>query len=70
MCYTERISCSKHANDYHRIHFRYSRYGQSVMVLFQDNGVAALILSERSPVLPALSAKDLPGGQTEVSNVH
>ena len=36
---------------------------------FQHNGVAAFKLSERSPLLPTLSAKDLPGGRTQVLNV-
>jgi len=38
--------------------------------LFQHDGAAAFKLSERSPVPPALSAKDLPGGQTQISNVR
>jgi len=36
---------------------------------FQHDGAAAFILSERLPVSPALSAKDLPGGQTQVLNL-
>jgi len=36
---------------------------------FQHDGAAAFKLSERSPLPPALSAKDLPGGQTEILNV-
>jgi hypothetical protein len=35
--------------------------------IFQHDGAAELILSQRSPVPPALSAKDLPGGRTQVS---
>jgi len=38
--------------------------------LFHHDGAAAFILSEKSPVPPALSAKDLPGGRTQVLNVH
>ena len=38
--------------------------------LFEHDGVAALTLSERSPLPPALSAKDLPGGRTQSLNVH
>jgi hypothetical protein len=38
--------------------------------LFQHDGAAAFKLSERSPLPPALSAKDLPGGQTQILNVH
>jgi len=38
--------------------------------LFQPDGAAAFKLSERSPVPPALSAKDLPGGRTKILNVH
>jgi len=37
--------------------------------LFQHDGVAAFILSQRSPLPPPLSAKDLPGGQTQILNV-
>jgi hypothetical protein len=37
---------------------------------FQHDGVAAYKVSEQSPMRPALSAKNLPGGQTEVLNVH
>jgi len=38
--------------------------------LLQHDGVAAFKLSERSPLPPALSAKDLPGGRTPISNVR
>jgi len=38
--------------------------------LFQHDGAAALILSERSPLPPALSAKNLPGGRTQILNVR
>jgi len=38
--------------------------------LFQHDGAAAFKLSERSPLPPPLSAKDLPGGQTEILNVR
>jgi len=34
------------------------------------DSAAAFKLSEKSPVPPALSAKDIPGGQTQVLNVH
>jgi len=37
---------------------------------FHHDGVAAFKLSEKSPVPPALSAKDLPGGHTQVLNVR
>jgi len=37
--------------------------------LFQPDGAAAFKWSEKSPVPPALSAKDLPGGWTHVLNV-
>jgi len=37
--------------------------------LFQHDGAAAFKLSERSPLPPALSAKDLPGGRTQILNV-
>jgi len=37
--------------------------------LFQHDGAAAFILSERSPLPPPLSAKDLPGGWTQILNV-
>ena len=36
----------------------------------QYDGAAAVILSERSRVPPALSAKDLPGGPTQVLNLR
>jgi len=38
--------------------------------LCQHDGAAAFKLSERSPLPPALSAKDLPGGRTQILNVH
>jgi len=37
--------------------------------LFQHDGAAAFKLSERSPLPPALSAKDLSGGRTQTWNV-
>jgi len=38
--------------------------------LFQHDGAAAFKLSERSPLPPAVSAKDLPGGRTQIMNVR
>jgi len=38
--------------------------------LFQHDGAAAFKLSERSPLPPALSAKDRPGGRTQILNVR
>jgi hypothetical protein len=38
--------------------------------LFQHDGAAAFVLSERSPLPPALSAKDLPGGRTQILNIR
>jgi len=38
--------------------------------LFQHDGAAAFKLSERSPLPPALSAKDLLGGRTQILNVR
>jgi len=38
--------------------------------LFHQNGAAAFKLSEKSPVPPAVSAKDLPGGRTQLLNVR
>ena len=38
--------------------------------LFQHDGAAVFKLSERSPLPQALSAKDLPGGQTQIVNVR
>jgi hypothetical protein len=38
--------------------------------LFQHHGAAAIKLSERLPLPPALSAKDLAGVQTQILNVH
>jgi hypothetical protein len=37
--------------------------------LIQHDGAAAFKLSERSPLPPALSAKDLPGRRTQILNV-
>jgi hypothetical protein len=37
---------------------------------FQHDGVAALLLSETSPMPPALSAKDHHGGQAQVLNTY
>jgi hypothetical protein len=37
--------------------------------LFQHDCAAAFKLSERSPLPPALSAKDLPGGRSQILNV-
>jgi hypothetical protein len=37
--------------------------------LFQHDGAAALKLSERLPLLRALSAKDLPGVRTQILNI-
>jgi len=39
-------------------------------LLFQHDGVAAFTLAERSPLPPPLSAKDLPGVQTQILNDH
>ena len=38
--------------------------------LFQHDGAAGFKLSERSPLPPALSTKDLPGGMTQILNVR
>jgi len=38
--------------------------------LFQHDGAAAFKLSERSPLPPPLSAKDLPGGRTRILHVR
>jgi len=37
--------------------------------LFQHDGAAAFELSERSPLRPAFSAKDIPGGRTQILKV-
>jgi len=37
---------------------------------FHHDGAAGFKLSEKSPMAPALSAKDLPGGRTQVLNVR
>jgi hypothetical protein len=39
-------------------------------LLFQHDCAAAFKLSERSPLPPALSSKDLPGGRTQILNVR
>jgi hypothetical protein len=36
---------------------------------FHHNGAVAFKLLEKSPVPPALSAKDLPGGRSQVLNI-
>jgi hypothetical protein len=38
--------------------------------LFHHDAVAAFKLSEKSPVPPALSTKDLPGRRTQIMNVR
>jgi len=38
--------------------------------LYQHDGAASFTLSERFPLPPALSAKDHPGGRTQILNVH
>jgi len=38
--------------------------------LFQHHGADAFKLSERSPLQPPLSAKNLPGGRTQILNVR
>jgi len=38
--------------------------------LFQHDGAAAFMLSEKSPVPLSLSAKDLPGGRNQILNVR
>ena len=43
--------------------------GKASWSLFHHNGAAALTLSERSPSPPALSAKDLSGGRSQILNV-
>jgi hypothetical protein len=37
---------------------------------FQHDAAAAIKLSERSPLPPTLSVKDVPGGRTQILNVH
>jgi hypothetical protein len=37
---------------------------------FQHDGAAAFKLSQRSPLPPDLSAKDLLGERTEICNIH
>jgi len=39
-------------------------------LLFHHDGAAAYKLSERSPLPPALSAKDISGGRTQRLNIH
>jgi len=41
---------------------------QASWSLFQHAGEAAFKLSARSPLAPALTAKDFPGGQTQIVN--
>jgi hypothetical protein len=44
--------------------------GKPSWSLVHHDGAAAFTLSEKSPVAPVLSAKGLPGGQTQILNVH
>jgi hypothetical protein len=39
-------------------------------LLFQQDGPAAFKLSESSPLPPALSAKNLPGGRSQIVNAQ
>jgi len=43
---------------------------RSSWLVFQHDGLAAFKLSGRSPLPPPLSAKDLPGGRTQILNVR
>ena len=43
---------------------------QASWSLFRHDGVSALKLSEISPLPPHLSAKNFPGGRTQILNVH
>jgi hypothetical protein len=43
---------------------------KSSWLLLQNDRAAAFKSSERSPLPPALSAKDLPGGRTQILNVR
>jgi len=38
--------------------------------LFEHYGAAAFKFAERSPLPPPLSGKNLPGGRTQILNVH
>jgi hypothetical protein len=40
------------------------------LLIFEPDGAVACISSERSPLRPALSAKDLPEGRTQILNVR
>jgi len=44
--------------------------GTASWSLVEHDGVAALKLSERSPLPPASSARDLPGRRTQILNVR
>jgi len=52
----------------------YSSYTEVIITalwsLFQHDGAAAFTLSGRSHLAPPLSAKELPGGRTQMLNVH
>ena len=43
---------------------------KALWLLFQHDGVAAFKLSETSPLPPSVSAESLPGGHTQILNVH
>jgi len=71
LCATQKESCTQNK---HMTAVGYiSATGEIVRASwsnFQHDGAAAFTLSERSPLPPALSAKYLPGRQTQILNVH
>jgi hypothetical protein len=68
---TQKESCSQN-NQMSTVGY-ISDTGESVKAswsLVQHDSVAAFKLSERLPLPPALSAKDVPGGRTQILNVY
>jgi len=71
VCATQKESCAQ--NEQVSTVWSISDIEEIVQIscsLFQHHGAAAFRLLERSPLPPPLSAKDLPGGQTQIINVR
>jgi len=70
MCYPEGIWRSRQVDDRWWIHLDTEEIVKASCSLFQHDCAIAFKLSERSPLPPALSAKDLPGGRTQILNIR
>jgi len=69
MCYTDGISCSKQANNCSRIHFRFRRDHQSILVKSLTWWCSCIEIVRKITFGTCLGAKNLPGGWTQVLNV-